>query len=574
MVRFAEDPPSSSSSHHAHSTSRYGREESKRPEVSDDVKDAFADLDLSETLVDQLEANISLTQLIQDEDSQPLPPPAIQEDWQATVRAPSTAFNLSEHNNSSDQQKHTSNDTALNQSHQNNKNHNQNSHPHDPSESTTASKINRGKKGGNRGSLDGTRRFRKVVTFRNSLVSFRTIDGRHTTRTRGRGSLLPWFSSNAKEHTAEVLAQQAEAKAAKEEEKAAKKAAKKAEKERSKAEKEAIKQAKEEAKKRTKHAKHHGLPKRSFPVNSSRSLGVSNRSNASRRRNEQQPSLDASGGELSQSCPDAFGHSRGRRMDHSSNNNNNNSEFLGSNLSSDSFGVDDNDEQDQTRKRTSSVTALIKGTVKRFSSRDKSPPAPPERRRQQRQGRRSPPPPPLMAATPTLQENGTEGVDPPLRRPPPPPQERRKDMEEIVEDEEHHFESELLQLPKENPPGYLPKKYNTPQTNLQDSMDISGVSFASTSDQPQQQQAKPRHRSSMRQFISKVTSTSSGSTKSTKKKSHSPPPPRQSFPTNRSRSPPRNRLPTGSHNSPNTTTSGSRSHTAAGLDDNRHGVDC
>ncbi|CAB9508826.1 expressed unknown protein [Seminavis robusta] len=61
------------------------------------------------------------------------------------------------------------------------------------------------KKRGNRGSLDGTRRFRKVVTFRNSLVQTKLIGRRGAARQRGRNSLLPWFSSNAQQHTQETL---------------------------------------------------------------------------------------------------------------------------------------------------------------------------------------------------------------------------------------------------------------------------------------------------------------------------------------------------------------------------------
>jgi hypothetical protein len=115
----------------------------------------------------------------------------------------------------------------------------------------------------NRGSMDGTRHWRKVVTFRNSLVQVREFS--QWKRTRGRNSLLPWRSAAHDEHSKAVLAEQQAQKEAAQAAKKAKKAAKKAAKEQAAADKKARKKAEQAAKKQAKLA---CLNQRSQPITS------------------------------------------------------------------------------------------------------------------------------------------------------------------------------------------------------------------------------------------------------------------------------------------------------------------
>jgi hypothetical protein len=111
------------------------------------------------------------------------------------------------------------------------------------------------KRPGNRGSLDGTRRFRKVVTFRSSMSKTRLIPNRAESergRVRGRNSFLPWFSQDSQSHVQETLTLQEQIRHQEREEKKAKRLKNKAEQQQKKL---AKKIEKEEKKKKKKEEK-------------------------------------------------------------------------------------------------------------------------------------------------------------------------------------------------------------------------------------------------------------------------------------------------------------------------------
>lgn len=332
--------------------------------------------------------------------------------------------------------------------------------------SVRGASVEKKQKRGNRGSLDGTRRFRKVVTFRNSMVQTREIAGRKS-RQRGRNSLLPWFSKASEDHTQEVLEEQERVKAekaAKKAEKEAKKAAKKEEKEAKKAAKKAAKQAKKQLKKNDQVLQPQSLIFEDNELDMDVSLSVHDIMGDSTNNHQSSSNMDSFAGN---SVPD---HTRRRRSSVST-------------AILDTMRMFAHRGSKNPKRRAGGLSASLRAAAS--GSADASEASPQHRKKDQQYDWSSH----LRAQT---TPNNNQKSSPHAAQ-----MTRQKSQQEIIEEEEDQYEEEMSQLPNSNPAGYnnpLNESSNTDfnasfatstvtKSKMESSMggsmgDISGESFA------------------------------------------------------------------------------------------------